>query len=67
MSRKIKELKTALAGLSDELAYTCIYLLRLAGCFGIDLVDAARIKIRKSARKYPVRKSRGLAKKYTEL
>ena len=55
------------AHLADELADTYIYLLRLAECFGIDLVLAAKRKIKKSARKYPVARSRGLAKKYTEL
>lgn len=55
------------ARLADELADTYIYLLRLAGCFGIDLVDAGLRKIKKSARKYPVRKARGSARKYTEL
>lgn len=55
------------AELADELADTYIYLLRLAGHFDIDLVNAAAKKIRKSALKYPVHKARGSAKKYTEL
>ena len=53
--------------LADELADTFIYLLKLADHFDIDLLDAARRKIRKNARKYPVSKSKGLAKKYSEL
>ena len=59
--------KAKVGHLADELADTYIYLLRIAECFGIDLLSAAQAKIRKSARKYPVRKARGLAKKYTEL
>jgi len=59
--------KKKVADLADELADTYIYLLRLAGHFNIDLIDAASRKIRKSARKYPVRKARGSAKKYSEL
>ena len=53
--------------LSDELADTYIYLLRIAAHYDIDLVGAAEKKIKKSARKYPVQKARGSAKKYTEL
>lgn len=53
--------------LADELADTYIYLLRLADKTGIDLVAAAAAKLKKNALKYPVVKSRGLAKKYTEL
>lgn len=53
--------------LADELADTFVYLLRLADKAGIDLVEAAFAKLKKNALKYPVAKSRGLAKKYTEL
>jgi dCTP diphosphatase len=59
--------KKTVGALADELADTYIYLLRLAGHYDIDLIDAAAKKIKKSALKYPVAKSRGLAKKYTEL
>lgn len=59
--------KKTIVALSDELADTYIYLLRLASHYDIDLIDAAAKKIKKSALKYPVAKSRGLAKKYTEL
>lgn len=54
--------KKSAAHLADELADTYIYLLRLAGCYGIDLVSAAEKKLRKSARKYPVGKARALAR-----
>lgn len=40
--------------LSDELADTYIYLLRLAQVCGIDLVRAAFRKMRKNEIKYPV-------------
>ena len=53
--------------LADELADTYIYLLKLAEAFGIDLVEAARRKLVKNAKKYPVEKSKGSAKKYDEL
>ena len=53
--------------LEEELADVYIYLLKLADAYGVDLVDAAKRKLVKNAVKYPVAKSRGLAKKYTEL
>lgn len=64
-SRELK--KSQVAALADELADTYIYLLRIASHYNIDLVDAAEKKLRKSARKYPVRKARGSAKKYSDL
>ena len=59
--------KAKIGELADELADTYIYLLRIAEHYGIDLIAAAQAKIRKSARKYPVSKTRGIARKYTEL
>jgi NTP pyrophosphatase (non-canonical NTP hydrolase) len=53
--------------LADELADTYIYLLKIAAHYNIDLIDAAKEKIRKTDIKYPVHKARGSAKKYTEL
>jgi len=44
--------------LSDELADTYVYLLKLAACFEIDLVAAARIKMRKNRLKYPLKHRR---------
>ncbi len=59
--------KAKVEELADELADTYIYLLRIAAHYGIDLVDAAAKKIKKSAAKYPVKKARGSARKYTEF
>lgn len=59
--------KEEVAHLKDELADTFVYLLKLAGRYDIDLIAAAEAKMRKNAKKYPVGKSRGLAKKYTQL
>ena len=50
-----------------ELADTLLYLVRLADKLDIDLLDAARRKIELNEQKYPVEKSRGNAKKYTDL
>ena len=56
-----------LAKIREELADILIYLIRLADKLGISLIDAARDKIHENERKYPVDKSRGSSKKYTEL
>ena len=50
-----------------ELADIQLYLVRLAGKLGIDLVAAAHRKIDLNAEKYPADKARGHARKYTEL
>lgn len=49
----------------EELADVFLYLLRLSDRLSIDLVSAARQKIRKNAEKYPIDKAKGNAKKYT--
>lgn len=50
-----------------ELADTLIYLIRLADKLDINLLVAARNKIEINEQKYPVDKSKGNAKKYSEL
>lgn len=52
---------------SMELADTLLYLIRLADKLDIDLLAAAQRKIKLNGKKYPVEKSRGNAKKYTEF
>ncbi len=51
----------------DEMADVLSLLLSLSDAAGVDLHDAVVRKLRKAARKYPVSKSRGSARKYTEL
>jgi NTP pyrophosphatase (non-canonical NTP hydrolase) len=51
---------------SHELADTFVYLLRIAEVLGIDLIEAANIKIELNAKKYPVEKAKGSNAKYTE-
>ena len=53
--------------LRDECADVLLYLLLIADRAGIDLEDAARRKLEKNAEKYPVAKSYGSSKKYTQL
>jgi dCTP diphosphatase len=50
-----------------EMADVLLYLIRLADVLDVDLLTAANTKIDENAKKYPVEKSRGSAKKYTEL
>lgn len=52
---------------ATELADTLLYLVRLADKLGVDLLQAAVNKIEINKQKYPVEKSRGNAKKYTEF
>lgn len=56
-----------IARLKEEVADILIYLVYLADAFDIDLFAAAFEKITKNELKYPVEKSRGTAKKYSEL
>ena len=55
------------AHLADELADTYVYLLKLASAYNIDLIAAAKAKLKKNESKYPIEKAKGLAKKYDEL
>ena len=53
--------------IAEEMADVYIYLLELSDITGIDLIEATEKKIEKNAKKYPVEKSKGNSKKYTEL
>jgi NTP pyrophosphatase (non-canonical NTP hydrolase) len=53
--------------LRDECADVLLYLLLIADQAGIDLEGAARRKLEKNAEKYPIDKSYGSSKKYTQL
>lgn len=53
--------------MKDEIADVVIYSLMLCHDLNIDIKAAVQNKIQKNADKYPVDKSFGLNKKYTEL
>ena len=53
--------------ISEELADVAMYLFELADNLKIDLPHAIEIKLAKNAQKYPIEKSKGSAKKYTQL
>jgi NTP pyrophosphatase (non-canonical NTP hydrolase) len=59
--------QSSLQKVETELADTFLYLLQLADRLGVDLLDAAERKMDVNEAKYPVEKSRGNAKKYSEL
>lgn len=51
----------------QEMADVLIYLVSLANCLDVDLLQAAEDKLAINARKYPVDKARGNAQKYDEF
>lgn len=51
----------------EELADVVIYCIYLADALGVNLADAVSDKIDADAKKYPVEKARGNARKYTQL
>lgn len=53
--------------IGEELADVFYWILLLANKLDVDLVDAFRDKMDKNHAKYPVDKSKGSHKKYTEL
>jgi NTP pyrophosphatase (non-canonical NTP hydrolase) len=55
-----------LARVREELADVLNYLVRLADKLDVDLLEAARDKIKTNALKYPADKSRGSARKYSD-
>lgn len=52
---------------TEELADVMNYCILMADKIGVDIEEAIINKIRKNAEKYPVEKSYGSSKKYTEL
>jgi NTP pyrophosphatase (non-canonical NTP hydrolase) len=55
------------AGLEEELADVAVYLIELCDVVGVDLEKAILNKLERNAEKYPVDRSRGSSKKYSEL
>ena len=52
---------------AQETADVFLYLLQLCDKLGIDLLEAARLKLIANGQKYPVDRARGSSKKYTEI
>ena len=55
------------AEISEEMADVFYFLLRLAQKYDIDLSTALAEKLKKNEKRYPVEKSKGSNKKYTDL
>lgn len=53
--------------ISEELSDILYFILRFAEKYDIDLSEELKEKIDKNIQKYPIEKSKGLNKKYTEL
>lgn len=53
--------------IGEELADVFNWILTLSNDLGIDILKASEAKINSNAKKYPVKKAKGNAKKYTEL
>ena len=53
--------------IKEELADVFAYALLLAERYGFDVQEIIRDKIKLNAEKYPVKKAKGNAKKYTEF
>ncbi len=50
--------------IADEMADVLILLISMADVVGVDLIEAAKRKLAENARKYPVDRAKGNARKY---
>ena len=53
--------------IATEIGDTLLYLARLADVLGIDMLEAAREKMRRNAERYPIDKAFGRSAKYDKL
>ena len=51
----------------EELADVMVYCLHMADSLGVNIEEVIEKKMDKNEKKYPVEKSKGTSKKYTEL
>lgn len=65
IEKKIKD--GDLENIRHEIADVAVYLLHLCDQMNIDLYQAIKEKMKLNEEKYPVSKSKGSSKKYTEL
>lgn len=65
--KSAEKVQEKLKAVEQEVGDILIYLLRFCSITGIDPLQAAVDKMELNAAKYPVSKSRGNSKKYTEL
>jgi NTP pyrophosphatase (non-canonical NTP hydrolase) len=55
------------AEVRDEIADVQVYLIRLADKLNIDILQAVEQKMEKNRQKYPIEKTYGSARKYTDF
>ncbi|MCF7826136.1 MAG: nucleotide pyrophosphohydrolase [Candidatus Marinimicrobia bacterium] len=65
--KSAKRVREKMTEVTNEVGDVLIYLLRFCAVTGIDPLQAAENKLKLNAEKYPVQKSRGNSKKYTEF
>jgi len=63
----IKQDSSLLDSISEEIADVMIYCFRLCSTLDLNPIEIIEQKLKINAEKYPVEKSRGSAKKYSEL
>lgn len=66
-SNLLKEDPVLMEKVRDEVADILFFLMRISAKADINLEAALLAKLKKNAEKYPVEKSRGTSKKYTDL
>lgn len=66
-SNQLKDDPALMEKVRDEVADIFFFLMRISAKADINLESALLAKLKKNAEKYPVDKSHGTSKKYTEL
>ena len=66
-SKKYVKDKENLEEIADEIADILYFTIELADDLGIDIEKAVLNKLKKSEKKYPIEKAKGIATKYTKL
>ncbi|MBF1091482.1 MAG: hypothetical protein HXL51_06890, partial [Solobacterium sp.] len=61
------QISRAVATIKEELADVANYCVLMADACGLDLDEIVREKIKRNEEKYPIEKSKGSKRKYTNL
>ena len=64
---EVLENQSLTENIGNEIADVVIYSLRLCSVLSLDIIELIENKIESNKRKYPIDKSRGSSKKYTQL
>ena len=66
-SKNIEKNSDLMKSVKDEISDTLYYILRMTDLLNIDLEEALSNKMAENEKKYPIEKSKGIAKKYSQL